>query len=100
MKHQQEQSKEIQKQDSFSRFRQMAIVYLDIVIRSLISFVVIGLGLSIILMGFLKWSWIIVLPIVFILSIIVAPSLSKIKLGEKVFLLYESWLQKTFKIKS
>lgn len=97
MKCQQEPNKEIQKS---SNFRLMSIMYLDIVIRSLISFVFVGFGLSILLMGILKLSWVIVLPIVFILSILIAPLLSKIKLGHILFDKYELWLQRTFKIKS
>lgn len=80
------------------RFRGMLITYFDIVIRSLISFFCIGVLFSIFLIGFLHITWVIVLPLVFIASIIVAPFLSKIKLGEVVFSHYESWLKKTFKL--
>lgn len=81
-----------------SKTRETMITYFDIVIRSLISFLGIGVLFSIFLIGFLHITWIIVLPLVFIVSIIVAPFLSKIKLGEKVINYYESILKKTFKL--
>jgi len=81
-----------------SKFRGLAIMYLDILIRSMISFICIGILFSIVLIGYLHFSWILVLPLVFIVSIIVAPLLMKIKLGEIVFSHYESWIRKTFKL--
>lgn len=83
-----------------NKFRQLMINYLDIVIRSLISFVGIGVILGIILIGYLKMNFIFAFIIIFILSIIIAPFLSKIKLGEVVFLKYENWLEEKFKLKS
>jgi len=81
-----------------SRFRNISIVYLDILIRSLISFICIGIVFSIILIGYLHLSWVLVLPLVFIVSILVSPLLMKIKLGERVFDYYDNILKKTFKL--
>jgi phosphoglycerol transferase MdoB-like AlkP superfamily enzyme len=81
-----------------SRFRNISIVYLDILIRSLISFICIGIVFSIILIGYLHLSWVLVLPLVFIVSILVSPLLMKIKLGERVFDYYDGILKKTFKL--
>jgi hypothetical protein len=63
-------------------------------LRGLISFAVIGIGLFVILTGFfhMKFYW--VLPIAFFCSILISPLLSKIKLGERVFISYEHWLNK------
>ena len=97
MKNQQEQQEKTQLLND-SKFRSMAIMYLDILIRSLISFICIGVIFSIVLIGYLHFSWILVLLLVFIVSIIIAPLLMKIKLGEIVFSHYESWIRKTFKL--
>lgn len=97
----QQQPQEIQElnEEKTSRFRNVSIMYLDILIRSLISFFFIGILFSIFLIGFLHITWYIVLPLVFITSILVSPFLMKIKLGETVFLYYENFLKKTFKLK-
>jgi membrane protein implicated in regulation of membrane protease activity len=72
---------------------------MDILIRSLISFLAIGVVFSIILIGYLHISWIFVLPLVFFVSVIIAPFLSKIKLADKVMDYYEGLLKKTFNLK-
>lgn len=82
-----------------SRIRGLMVIYLDGVIRSLIAFLFIGVGSYIVFVGFFKINMILVLPIVFILSVMISPLLSRIKLGEKVIVGYENWLKKTFKIK-
>ena len=74
------------------------IIYGDIVIRSLISFLGIGIIFSIILIGYLNLSWVFVLPLVFFVSILVSPLLSKIKLAEKVLNYYENLLKKSFNL--
>jgi len=73
-------------------------MYLDIVIRSLISFVCIGLLFSIILIGYLHISWILVLPLTFFVAILVSPLLMKITLGEKILVYYENLLKKGFNL--
>jgi len=93
----QEQIEKVQPLNN-SKFRNMMVMYLDILIRSLISFFFVGILFSIFLIGFLHITWIVVLPLVFITSILISPFLSKIKLGEKVFDHYEFWLKKTFKL--
>lgn len=97
MKDQQQQKEKIHQSDD-SRFRSIAIMYLDITIRSLIAFLCIGFLLSLIFIGYFHLSWILVLPIIFVTTIIVSPFLSKIKLGEFVFDYYTNALKKTFKI--
>lgn len=80
-----------------SVFRQKLIIYMDNILRGLISFAVVGIGLFVILTGFLhvKIYW--VLPIAFFCSILISPLLSKIHLGERLLLKYESWLNKLVK---
>jgi hypothetical protein len=97
MKNQQEQIEKVQPLNN-SRFRNLMIMYLDILIRSLISFFFVGTLFSIFLIGFLHITWIVVIPLVFLVSILISPFLSKIKLGEKVFDYYEGFLKKTFKL--
>ena len=72
--------------------------YLDNIIRGLLSLIIVGIGLFILLTGFLKIKFIIVFPIIFIVSILISPLLSRIKLGEKVLSGYEKWLKKITKI--
>ena len=91
------QTEKIQPSNKISNFRMWMIIYLDIVIRGLISFFGIGVVLSIFLIGFLHISWIFVLPLSFFCSIIVSPFLSKIKLAEKVIDYYDGLLQKLIK---
>ena len=97
MKNQQLQQSENQLLNN-SKFRNLSIMYLDIVIRSLISFLCVGVLFSIILIGYLHISWVFVLPLVFFVSIIISPLLMKIRLGEIVFLYYEDLLHKIFKL--
>lgn len=85
-------------EDDF-KFRKHIINYLDIVLRGLISFTVLGLGLGIILIGFLKMKAIYVFPIIFLFSVFLSPLLSKVKLGEKLLVKFEKFLSKLFKIK-
>jgi hypothetical protein len=89
-----QKSSESQKQ---SKLRDIIVVYFDIVIRGLIAFAFIGILLSIFLIGFLKLSYFIVLPIAFICSILISPFLSKIKLGDVLLTKYENYLGKIIK---
>lgn len=83
-----------------SKFRQMSVMYLDIVIRGLISFFFVGIGLYFLLSILFHIPFYFVLPIVFIVSILIAPFLSKIKLGHIIFDRYENFLNKSFNINS
>jgi hypothetical protein len=78
--------------------RSHLINYLDNIIRGLLSLVFVGIGLFILLTGVLKIKFIIVFPIIFIVSILISPFLSRIKLGEKVLTKYERWLKKITKV--
>lgn len=80
-----------------SGLRQYIVLYLDIVLRSLISFLGIGVVLSIFLVSYLKMKFILVLPIIFILAVLISPFLSKIKLGEFLLDKYENFLNKLFR---
>lgn len=79
--------------------RDYVVLYLDGVLRGLISFLVVGIGLFLLLVGILKMKFIFVLPIIFIVSVLLSPFLSKITLGEKVLTGYENWLKRTFNLK-
>ena len=83
-------------QDEF-KIRTHLINYLDIVVRGLISFLVIGIGLGFLLIGYFKMKAIIVFPVIFICSIIITPFLSRIRLGEFLLIKYENLLHKIFK---
>lgn len=78
----------------FYNFRKQLIIYTDIVIRGLIAFLFIGILGSIILIGFFHIKTWLIFPIVFILSIIVSPYLSKIRIGENLFNKYDNILKK------
>lgn len=78
--------------------RDYIILYMDMVIRGLISFFVVGIGLYALLIFYFKMKFIYVLPIAFICSIFLSPFLSKVKLGEKLLILYERLLAKVFKL--
>jgi len=78
--------------------RNYIVTYLDGALRGLVSFLVIGIGLYILLVGILKMSFVFVLPIIFILTILVSPFLSKIKLGEKLLNKYDAWLKRMFNL--
>jgi len=68
------------------------------VARGLISFLVVGVGLFLLLVGYLKMSFYVVLPIAFLVSIMISPFLSKIKVAEKLWSKYERWLTKLFRL--
>jgi len=86
-----------EKSPLYDRFRVQLVNYTDMIIRSLISFFFIGLGLYIILIGIFKWSILPTLLMAFFVSILVNPFLSKIKLGERIWSKYEKWLARTFR---
>jgi Cu/Ag efflux pump CusA len=83
-----------QNQISRSNFRAYIILYLDIIIRSFISFALVGVLLYIFLGIFLKMKFIYILPIAFLMGILISPLLSRIKLGEKTIQAYENMLDK------
>ena len=85
--------KENQRLDN-NNARNYIVTYLDGALRGLVSFLVIGIGLYILLVGIFKMSFVFVLPIIFILTILVSPFLSKIKLGEKLLNKYDAWLKR------
>jgi len=88
-----------EKAERINNLRQTLVNYLDITIRSMIAFLIIGILGSIIFIGWLKWKPVLFFPILFILSILSAPLFSRIRLGEIIFQKYEGWLKNTFKLK-
>jgi hypothetical protein len=92
------QNQQNQENLKLNNTRNLIISYTDNVIRGLISFLIIGIGSYIFLIGFLKIRVIYVLPFVFIVSILFTPIFSKIKLGEILLNQYDEWIKKTFKI--
>lgn len=104
MKNLNQQNNQDPKSDSNSLFmensptlRTHLVNYLDNIIRGLLSLIFVGIGLFILLTGVLKIKFIIVFPIIFIVSILISPFLSRIKLGEFVLSKYERWLKKIIK---
>lgn len=89
-----QKSSESQKQ---SRFRSIVVIYLDAILRGLIAFAFIGILLSLFLIGFLHLSFVLVLPIAFICSILISPLLSKVKLGNVLLTKYENYLNRLIK---
>lgn len=81
------------------KFREHIIKYLDLVIQGLIAFAIVGIGLGLLLAGYFKMRYMFVLPIIFIVSIIISPFLSRIKLGESLLIKFEKSLSKLFKLK-
>jgi uncharacterized membrane protein len=77
--------------------RRHIINYTDIVLRSLIAFLVIGMGGYMVLGGIFHLSPIFILPIIFLVSVLVSPFLSRFRIGEKVVTKYEAWLEKMLK---
>lgn len=75
-----------------SKFRSYMVLYSDIVIRSLIAFVFSFLVFSIIGVGILHISFIIVLVVAFLFGVLITPFLSKISLGGKFINWYEGIL--------
>jgi len=76
--------------------RDYVIIYFDAVIRGLIAFVFVGIGLYLFLVAYLKTSAFLVLPIAFVFSILISPLLSRVKLGERTLVWYENLLEKLF----
>jgi len=87
-------------QPLYSKFRMYAMQYANITVNSMLSFLIVGLGLYIVLIGVMKMSFVPVLLITFFISILINPFFSRIRLGEKIFLKYENWLEKTLSNKS
>lgn len=81
---------------SQSKYYKLTIFYLDSVIRGLIAFFLVGIVLTLILVGFFHMKFIWILPVSFISSILISPFLSRITLGERILNFYINWLNKTF----
>lgn len=81
------------------KFRNNLIMYFDMGIRGLIAFFFAGICLYAVLVGIFHINPIYTLPIAFLVSILISPFLSKVKLGERVFLYYDNFLNKLFKLK-
>jgi spore maturation protein SpmA len=81
----------------YDRFRGRLIAYTDSIIRGLISFGIVSIGLYCILIAWLGMNKVFYLPIVFIVAILSSPLFSRIKFGELIWGSYERWLRKTFR---
>jgi len=68
-------------------------LYVDLVVRGLIAFIILGLIVYYILMQIFHLPIWIALPIVFLLSIFSSPLLSKIRLGHIVQSKYDNFLR-------
>lgn len=78
-----------------SKYRSWIVLYLDILIRSLMSFVIVGILLTIALLKFhFPFLWILI--IAFCISILISPLFMKIKLGDKFLTWYENFLHERF----
>lgn len=79
-------------------YRNFLAMYVDIAIRGTIAFLTLGLFSYFVLMktfGFPIW---ITLPIIFIISILISPLLSKIQFGNKIQSKYDDFLKKVIRI--
>lgn len=79
-------------------YKNFLAMYVDIAIRGTIAFLTIGLFSYFVLMrtfGFPIW---ITLPIIFIISILISPLLSKIQFGNKIQSRYDDFLRKVIRI--
>lgn len=78
---------------SYGNLRSMFIMYLDIIFRGLIALLCIGIPLSILLVGYLHVKSIYAFLIIFTLSIMLTPYLSRIQISEKIITKYEQMLR-------
>lgn len=86
-------------ENNSNNMRNWIIFYTDLLIRGLLAFFVIGVGFYIVLVYYFKVKPLYILPVVFIVSVLVSPFLSKIKIGEKIWIGYENWLKKVFNLR-
>jgi hypothetical protein len=49
--------------------------------------------------SYFKINALYILPVVFIASVLFSPFLSKIKIGEKIWVGYENWLKRVFNLR-
>jgi len=90
---------EIQSQQSITnqkrgRYRNLMVIYLDGTIRGLLSFFIVGIGLFLLLVGVFHLNTIAVIIVAFLVSILISPLFSKIRVAEKLITKYEAWLNK------
>lgn len=69
-------------------------MYIDLVVRGMISFIFIGVGGYLIFFYWLGFPIHFVFPLIFLASILISPQLSKIKLGGKIQNKYDDFLRK------
>jgi hypothetical protein len=80
------------KEENPNNLRNWIILYTDMILRGLIAFFFAGICLYTFLVGYLHIKAIYILPIAFIVSIMISPFLSRIRLGNFVLNSYEKWL--------
>lgn len=85
---------QLEKIAKLDNFRKIIVSYIDLTIRSMIAFIVIGVLGSMIFIGWLKWKPIVFIPVIFFISILSAPLFSRIRFGEGIVKKYEDWLSK------
>jgi len=72
--------------------------YIDMTVRALLGFLIIGLGLTFLLKFFFHLDFIYILPIIIIVSILLSPFMNKvfnrIKVGKKINDRYMNFLNK------
>lgn len=93
MKTKSQPQKEIQTQDKVFISPRVLEMYIDLVLRGLVSFALFGLGGYLVLVGIFHLPYAVVLPIIFLSSILSSPLLSKIKFGHKVQNRYDDFLR-------
>ena len=94
MKTENHSQEKIQTQDRVFISPRVLEMYIDLVLRGLVSFVVFGLCGYLLLIQVFNMSFVYALPIIFLVSILSSPLLSKIKFGHKVQNRYDNFLRK------
>lgn len=77
---------------SDSRIKAYIVLYLDLLIRSLISFLCIGVLFSLVFIKLFHWSVILVIILSILTAVVVSPFLARIKIAERIIDSYEDML--------
>jgi len=79
-------------------YKNFLAMYIDIAIRGTIAFLTLGLFSYFVLMKTFGLPIWLTLPIIFIISILISPLLSKIQFGNKIQSRYDDFLRKVIRI--
>lgn len=87
------QKEQLEQEPSQNKLFEILVNYMNILINSVIFFLVIGFLGSFILIGFLKIKPVVAFICIFLLSVLISPIYSKLKFGERITMKYIKFLQ-------